>query len=68
MPVIRGTVHIPVVNVGILDTVLYPNTLLGTLYGVYVVILTPGVTKVKEVVAKVGSQGCVVEPSVQEQI
>ncbi|KAL0194612.1 hypothetical protein M9458_008184, partial [Cirrhinus mrigala] len=30
--------------------------------------LPPGVTEVKEVVATVGSQGCVVEPSLQEQI
>ncbi|KAL0185385.1 hypothetical protein M9458_021082, partial [Cirrhinus mrigala] len=68
VPVSRGTVYIPVVNVGMIDVVLYPNTLLGTLHGVYVVSLPPGVTKVKEVVATVGSQGCVVGPSLQDQI
>ncbi|KAI2653682.1 Retrovirus-related Pol polyprotein [Labeo rohita] len=36
VPVSRGTVYIPVVNVGMIDVVLYPNTLLGTLHGVYV--------------------------------
>ncbi|KAL0161382.1 hypothetical protein M9458_045107, partial [Cirrhinus mrigala] len=68
VPVSRGTVYIPVVNVGMIDVVLYPNTLLGTLHGVYVVSLPPGVTEVKEVVATVGSQGCVVGPSLQDQI
>lgn len=68
VPVIRGTVYIPVVNVGVLDAVLYPNTLLGTLYGVYVVSLPPGVTEVKDEIAMVSSHVCVVEPSVQEQI
>ncbi|KAL1263544.1 hypothetical protein QQF64_006283 [Cirrhinus molitorella] len=66
--VVRGTAYIPVVNVGMTDAVLYPNTLLGTLHGVYVVSLPPGVTEVKEVVATVSSQGCVVDSSLQERI
>ncbi|KAL0198417.1 hypothetical protein M9458_006957, partial [Cirrhinus mrigala] len=68
VPVSRGTVYIPVVNVGMIDVVLYPNTLLGTLHGVYVVSLPPGVTEVMDAVATVGSQGCVVGPSLQDQI
>ncbi len=68
VPVTRGTVYIPVVNVGISDAVLYSNTLLGSLHGVYVVSLPPGLTEVKEMVATVGSRGCVIEPSLRERI
>ncbi|KAI5620525.1 hypothetical protein C0J50_19992 [Silurus asotus] len=65
---VRGTVYIPVVNVGLLDVVLYPNTLLGTLHGVFVVSLPPGVTEVKGTIATVGAQECGLEPSLQQRI
>lgn len=68
VPLTRGTAFIPVVNLGMTDAVLYPNTLIGTLKAVYVVSLSPGVTEVKEVFATVESQGCAVEPTPQEQI
>lgn len=68
VPSVRGTVYIPIVNVGVLDVVLYPNTLLGSLHGVFVVSLPPGVIEVKETVAMVGAQECVLEPPLQQRI
>lgn len=68
VPVVRGTVYVPVVNVGSLDVMLYPKTVLGTLEGVFVASLPPGLTEVTEAVAMVGSQGGAVDLLLKEQI
>lgn len=51
----RGTVSVPVVNVGTTDVVLHPRTHLDTLTSVYVVSLPSGVTEVKTVVATISA-------------
>lgn len=66
--VIRGTVYLPVVNVGTVDVMLYASTVLGTLNSVCVVSLPAGVTEVKPVTATVSSQLGEVGSSVREQI
>ncbi|XP_027133599.1 uncharacterized protein LOC109140921 [Larimichthys crocea] len=52
----RGTAHVPVVNVGTTDVLLYPRTGLGTLSGAQVVSLPTGVTEVKLPTASISSQ------------
>lgn len=42
----RGTVYIPIVNVGVNDVVLYPRTVLGMLSHAHVVSLPAGVTEI----------------------
>lgn len=64
--VIRGTVYVPILNVGSTDVVLYPRTAVGTLDHVNIVSLPPGVTEVPSVVATASSQTA--PPSVQRQI
>lgn len=64
--VVRGTAYIPIVNVGAIDVVLYPRTVVGTLDQVCVVSLPAGVTEVPSVLATVSSQ--VVSSRVQDQI
>ncbi|KAG1952465.1 interleukin-1 receptor accessory protein-like 1-A [Pimephales promelas] len=64
--VVRGTAYIPVVNVGTLDVLLYPRTVVGTLDGVCVVSLPTGVTEVPSGAATVASQTAV--STMQEQI
>ncbi|KAL6462446.1 hypothetical protein MHYP_G00288680 [Metynnis hypsauchen] len=54
--IVKGTVHVPVVNVGTTDALLYPHTCLGSLSSVQVVSLPPGVTKVRSTTATVSSQ------------
>lgn len=44
--VIKGTAYIPVVNVGVVDVVLYPRTVVGTLDTVNIVSLPSSVTEV----------------------
>lgn len=56
MRVIRGTVYIPILNVGSMDMVLHPQTVVGTLDHVNVVSLPPVITEVPSVVATVSSR------------
>ncbi|XP_013856495.1 uncharacterized protein LOC106512418, partial [Austrofundulus limnaeus] len=42
VPVIRGTVYVPIINVGLTEVVLYPRTVVGTLNVVNVVSLPAG--------------------------
>lgn len=53
--VVRGTVYVPVVNVGTVDVVLRPTTLVGNLREVYLVNLPQGVVEVKAAAATVHS-------------
>lgn len=64
--VVRGTAYIPIVNVGTIDVVLYPRTVLGSLDTVNVVSLPSGVTEVPSSVATVSSQ--TVSPGAQQQV
>ena len=64
--VIRGTVYIPILNVGSTDVVLHPHTTVGMLDHVNVVSLPSGITEVPSVVATVSSQTA--PPSVQHQL
>lgn len=50
-----GTVSVPVVNVGTVDVVLYPTTVIGTLREVYFVGLPNGLTEVSTMTAQVAS-------------
>ncbi len=43
-----GTVYVPVFNVGTIDVVLYPTTVIGTLREVYLVNLLVGLTEVPQ--------------------
>lgn len=65
--VTRGTVYLPVVNVGTTG-LLYANTILGTLDKVCVVSLSSGISEVRFVAATVGSIAPEVIPLLQEQI
>lgn len=47
----RGTVYIPIVNVGFNDAVLYPRTVIGTLSHAQVVSLPSGVMEGKGLVS-----------------
>lgn len=53
--VTRGTVWVPIVNVGTVDVVLYPTTVIGSLREAYVISLPTGVVEVDPVVATVQS-------------
>ena len=53
--VTRGTVYVPVVNVGTTDVLLYPRVGLGALSSAQVVSLPAGVTEVKLTTASVSS-------------
>ncbi|XP_076131023.1 retrovirus-related Pol polyprotein from transposon opus [Alosa pseudoharengus] len=54
--VIRGTAHIPVVNVGTADVLLYPRTVVGVLEHAHIVSLPAGITEVPSHTATVFSQ------------
>ena len=62
----RGTVYIPVVNVGTSDVLLHPRTEVGALHEVGVVSLPSGVEEVPSYLATVASQA--VTPPLQDQI
>ena len=64
--VTRGTVYVPVVNVGAIDVLLYPRTIVGQLSNTQVVTLPSGVTEVGLATATVSSQ--TVSTSISEQI
>lgn len=64
--VVRGTAYIPIVNVGSIEVLLYPRTVVGTLEQVNVVSLPTGVTEVPSTVATVASQTAL--PTVQDQM
>ncbi|KAL1257998.1 hypothetical protein QQF64_011242 [Cirrhinus molitorella] len=66
--VIKGTVYLPVVNVGMVDVFLYSNIVLGMLNDVCVVSLPEGVTEVKSVAASVNSHSLTAVPAVSEPI
>lgn len=63
---VRGTAYIPIVNVGTIEVLLYPHTVVGTLEQVNVVNLPVGVTEVPSTVATVASQTAL--PTVQDQM
>ncbi|XP_046719991.1 uncharacterized protein LOC124395501 [Silurus meridionalis] len=50
-----GTVWVPIVNVGALDAVLYPTTVLGTLREVYLVDSPTGLTEISQVKAQIAT-------------
>ncbi len=63
----RGTVYVPIVNVGTTDVLLFPRCVVGSLTSVSVVSLPPGVSEVKPgTVCSVSSQTGVL--SVQGQL
>ncbi|GAA6083782.1 uncharacterized protein LOC107657336, partial [Tachysurus ichikawai] len=66
--VIRGTVYVPVVNVGSVEVILRPTTVVGNLREVYMVSLPAGVSEEKPVVAAVQSQSVVEGSSLSQQI
>lgn len=57
VPVVGGTVYVPLVNVGTVDVVLYPTTVIGELREVYLTDLPVGVAEVPSVVAQVAAGG-----------
>jgi len=64
---VRGTVYVPIVNVGVNDAVLYPHTVIGIVSQAYVVSLPTGVTEGNEQVsATMSSQ--MVTTSIQDKI
>lgn len=66
--VVRGTVYVPMVNVGVIDVMLYPRSVIGTLIGAYVVSWPAGITEVPSMVATVNSQGVENGLGIQERI
>ena len=66
LPVGQGTTYIPTVNVGSSAVLLYPRTVVGTLYEVRVVNLPTGVTEVPSGTATMASQS--VLPTMPGQI
>lgn len=66
--VVKGTVYVPVVNVGITDVLLFPRRVIGTLTNVNVVSLPPGVTEVKSTSCRVWSIAPASIPTVPGQI
>lgn len=64
--VVKGTVYVPIVNVGTLDVTLFPRRVLGALSSVHVVSLPAGVTEVRSDAIAAGVP--VVCPSEQAQI
>lgn len=62
----NGTAHIPIVNVGSSDVVLYPRTVVGVLSEVSVVSLPPGVEEVPSHTASVASH--VTGPLLPDQV
>lgn len=66
MRVTRGTAYVPVMNVSITDSLLYPHTIVGSLEEVCVVSLPAGITEVPPQIATVSSH--LASPSVQDQL
>lgn len=67
--VTRGTVYVPVVNVGTIDALLFPRRVIGTLTRVDVVSPPSGVTEIRPFLGTVCSIGSQVgAPAVQEQM
>lgn len=66
--VIRGTVYVPIVNVGTVEVMLRPTMVVGNLREVYVVSLPAGVSEEKPVVATVQSHSVVGGSSLSQQI
>lgn len=66
LTVVRGTVWVPVVNVGTTEVLLYPRTRLGSLSAAQVVSLPAGVTEVGAAAATVSSQA--VTPSAMDRM
>ncbi|KAL0180472.1 hypothetical protein M9458_022878, partial [Cirrhinus mrigala] len=66
--VVRGTVYLPMVNVGTADVMLYAGATLGTLNSVQVVSLPAGITEVEPVRVLMRSQIAETVAPVQEQI
>lgn len=64
--VVRGTVYVPVVNVGTTEVLLYPRTSLGILGVAQVVSLPAGVTEVEPTLVTISSQAAV--PSISDRI
>lgn len=62
----NGTAYIPIVNVGSLDVLLYPRTVVGSLSEVSMVNLPPGVEEVRVHTASMSSQG--VAPLLPDQM
>lgn len=66
--VTRGTVYVPVINVGKTDVMLFRHAVLGTLNSVFIVSLPRGVSEFKSVSASINLQIPTVLPPGQEQI
>lgn len=66
LKITRGTVYVPVVNVGTVDVLLYPRTIVGQVSNTTMVTLPSGVIEVGAVTATISSQ--TVSTSIQEQI
>ena len=64
--VVRGTVYVPVVNVGTTEILLYPRTSLGVLNAAQVVSLPPGLTEERSTLVTVSSH--TVAPSVSDRL
>ncbi|XP_016300864.1 uncharacterized protein LOC107657336 [Sinocyclocheilus anshuiensis] len=64
----RGTVYMPVVNVGTVEVMLRPTTVVGNLREVYIVSLPAGVREEKPVVATVQSHSVVGGSTLSQQI
>lgn len=64
----RGTVYVPIVNVGAVEVVLRPATMMGNLKEVYIVSLPAGVSEEKPVAAMIQSHSVVGSPSFFQQI
>lgn len=64
--VVRGTVYVPVVNVGMTEALLYPRTGLGVLSTAEVVSLPAGVTEERSITATLSAQTAA--PSVQNSL
>lgn len=64
--VVRGTVYVPVVNVGTTEVLLYPRTSLGILGVAQVVSLPAGVTEVEPTLVTISSLAAV--PSISDRI
>ncbi|KAL1280076.1 hypothetical protein QQF64_014676 [Cirrhinus molitorella] len=64
----HGTAYVPVVNVGTLDALFYPRSLLGTFNDAIIVSVPPGISEVKSMSASLGSQAPQLGSSVLEKI
>nr|XP_046271732.1 uncharacterized protein LOC124073503 [Scatophagus argus] len=64
--VVRGTVYVPIVNVGAAEVLLYPRTSLGLLNAAQVISLPAGVTEVEPTLVTISSQ--IAAPSVPDRI